>query len=126
MQVLVNLMMNSLHAMPEGGVITVGVDVVERSNYSGASLAPHPGDRLVRIRIRDSGHGISAAALPRVFDPFFTTKEVGQGSGLGLSVSLGLIQRFHGTILADSDGDSWTEFTILIPVPVAPLVGAIQ
>jgi signal transduction histidine kinase len=126
MQVLVNLIMNSLHAMPEGGVITVGVDVVKRSNYSGASLPPHPGDGLVRIRIRDSGHGISAAALPRVFDPFFTTKEVGQGSGLGLSVSLGLIQRFHGTILADSDGESWTEFTILIPVPVAPLVGAIR
>ncbi len=126
MQVLVNLMMNSLHAMPDGGLITVRVDVVRRSSYPGATMDPHPGDGLVRIRIRDSGEGISAGALPRVFDPFFTTKEVGHGSGLGLSVSLGLIQRFHGTILADSDGESWTEFTILVPVPVAPLVGAIE
>lgn len=126
MQVLVNLMMNSLHAMPGGGVVTVSADVVERSSFAGALMDPHPGEGLVRIRVRDTGEGIDRNALNRVFDPFYTTKDVGKGSGLGLSVSMGLIQRLHGTILADSDGESWTEFTILIPVPVAPLVGAIR
>jgi signal transduction histidine kinase len=126
MQVLVNLMMNSLHAMPGGGVVTVSADVVGRSDFSGTLMDPHPGEGLVRIRVRDTGEGIDRNALPRVFDPFYTTKDVGKGSGLGLSVSMGLIQRLHGTILADSDGESWTEFTILIPVPVAPLVGAIR
>ena len=51
-----------------------------------------------------------------MFDPFFTTKAVGKGSGLGLSVSLGLIRGYRGTILVDSDGRTGTQFTVLLPV----------
>jgi two-component system sensor histidine kinase PhcS len=54
--------------------------------------------------------------MSRVFEPFFTTKPAGQGSGLGLSVSHGIVARHGGTILVDSDSQTWTEFTVLIPV----------
>lgn len=117
MQVFVNLVMNAVQAMPEGGALSVTADVVERRAYANlASLPPHAGARLVRTVVRDTGTGIPPEALTRVFDPFFTTKPVGKGSGLGLSVSLGLVRSYRGTILVESDGRSWTEFTILLPV----------
>jgi two-component system NtrC family sensor kinase len=126
MQVLVNFAMNGIHAMPDGGKITIRADVVPRSEYARANLPAHPSEKLVRVRFHDTGTGISKEALRRVFDPFFTTKPVGQGSGLGLSVSLGLVNSFHGTILADSDGRSWTEFTVLLPVPVPQSHSALE
>ena len=116
MQVLVNLLLNALQAMPEGGRLTIGADVVQRRAYPRADLPPHPGPDLVRIVVRDTGTGIPRKDLPKVFDPFFTTKPVGKGSGLGLSVSLGLVRGYRGTILADSDGRSWTELTVLLPL----------
>ena len=72
-------------------------------------------DRLVRVRVRDNGPGVPEESLGKVFDPFFTTKAVGKGSGLGLSVSMGLVRGYRGTMLVESDGASWTEFTILLP-----------
>jgi two-component system cell cycle sensor histidine kinase/response regulator CckA len=120
MQVLVNLVMNAVQAMPEGGELGVECDVVNRSAYGHGTLPPHPSTQFVRTVVRDTGTGIPREALTRVFDPFFTTKPVGKGSGLGLSVSLGLIRSYRGTILVDSDGESWTAFTILLPVPEAP------
>jgi signal transduction histidine kinase len=133
MQVFLNLVLNALHAMegvggdeegaaaagrgrPGGGTIRVEADVVRRADYQSVDLPPHSGDRLVRVRVRDSGPGIPREIISKVFDPFFTTKPVGKGSGLGLSVSLGLVQGYRGTILVDSDGESWTEFTVLLPV----------
>ena len=118
MQVFVNLVMNAVQAMPEGGELSITADVVDRSAYAKMpSLPPHPSTKLVRTVVRDSGTGIPPEALARVFDPFFTTKPVGKGSGLGLSVSLGLVRSYRGTILVDSDGRSWTAFTILLPAP---------
>jgi two-component system NtrC family sensor kinase len=73
------------------------------------------GAQVVRISLRDTGTGIPRENLDRIFDPFFTTKPVGKGSGLGLSVSLGIVRSFGGTILVDSDGESWTEFTVMLP-----------
>ncbi|HET9439999.1 MAG TPA: ATP-binding protein [Longimicrobiales bacterium] len=115
MQVFMNLMLNALQAMPEGGELFVSGNTVERKFYEHLDLPPHSSSQLVRIVVRDTGTGITRQNLPRVFDPFFTTKPVGKGSGLGLSVSLGLVQRYHGTIRVDSDGASWTEFTVLLP-----------
>jgi two-component system NtrC family sensor kinase len=120
MQVLVNLVMNAVQAMPEGGTLTVEADVVDRSTYPSLSLPPHPSTKLVRTVVRDTGSGIPPHALTKVFDPFFTTKPVGKGSGLGLSVSLGLVRSYRGTILADSDGRTWTAFTLLLPVSDTP------
>jgi len=117
MQVFVNLLMNAVHAMPEGGRLTVHAEVIDRAEHLNDDLPPHRGSRLVKTIVRDTGTGIAPESLHKVFDPFFTTKPVGMGSGLGLSVSLGLVRGYRGTILVDSDGHSGTQFTVLLPVP---------
>jgi signal transduction histidine kinase len=121
-QVLVNLLLNAVQAMPAGGRITVRVERVARSEYANVKMPPPKRDWLLRIRVTDTGPGIPRENLGKIFDPFFTTKAVGQGSGLGLSVSHAIIQRHRGVILVDSDGESGTEFTVLLPV-AEPLPG---
>ncbi|MBI4541950.1 MAG: HAMP domain-containing protein [Gemmatimonadetes bacterium] len=120
MQVFVNLILNALQAMPRGGRLRIAADLVQRGAYARLDLPPSPSSTLLRIAVRDSGTGIPRQHLTRIFDPFFTTKPVGQGSGLGLAVSLGLVRGFRGTIVANSDGESWSEFTILLPVHEQP------
>ena len=120
-QVFVNLILNAIQAMPDGGRITIKADATTRDAYPSVKLPPAPRRQLLRIRVRDSGTGISPKSLDKVFDPFFTTKPVGQGSGLGLSVSHAIITRYRGTILATSDGKSGAEFTVLIPVAAKPV-----
>ncbi len=118
MQVFVNLVLNAVHAIPEGGTIAVRSDVIPRKGHERDNLPPHPGTHLVRTVVQDTGTGIPPEALHKVFDPFFTTKPVGKGSGLGLSVSLGIIRSYRGTITVASDGRSGATFTVLLPVPV--------
>jgi two-component system NtrC family sensor kinase len=120
LQVFVNLVMNAIQAMPEGGDLVIEADTVSRSDYIDANLPPHHGHELVRVMFRDTGIGIRPDDLTKVFDPFFTTKPVGQGSGLGLSVSQGIIRGYRGAILVDSDGRTGTVFTVLLPVPELP------
>jgi two-component system NtrC family sensor kinase len=119
MQVFVNLLLNALQAMPGGGELSIEADEVARRSVMHPDLAPN-GETLVRITVRDTGTGITAPDLTRVFDPFFTTKPQGKGSGLGLSVSMGIVRGFGGTIVAESDGASWTEFTLLLPAAEEP------
>ena len=97
-QVLVNLVVNALHAMPDGGTLTLSTR---------DSVDP-PG---ARIDVRDTGHGIAPEHIGRVFDPFFTTKR-SEGTGLGLSVSLGLIERYGGTITVSSTPGEGTCFSV--------------
>ncbi len=73
------------------------------------------GDRLVRIKISDTGCGIKKADLQKIFDPFFTTKPPDKGSGLGLSISLRIIESFNGQIRAESQIGKGSTFTILLP-----------
>lgn len=115
-QVLVNLLLNAVQAMPTGGRVTITADRVARSQYPHVKMPPPQRTSLLRLRVSDTGPGIPREHLTRIFDPFFTTKPVGQGSGLGLSVSHAIIQRHRGVILVDSDGRSGTDFTILLPV----------
>ncbi len=100
-QVLVNLLVNAAHASAAGGRITVST----RNCDGGGGVA---------IRIRDQGVGITAEHLPRIFDPFFTTKRVG-GTGLGLSVSYGLLRRYGGDINVTSEPGKGTTFEVLLP-----------
>ncbi len=82
-------------------------------------LKVHPvtikGDSWVRIEIEDNGVGINPRFQTRIFDPFFTTKPVGQGTGLGLSVSYGIIKDHHGEIHVRSEEKKFTRFIIDLP-----------
>ncbi|MGQ0810490.1 MAG: PAS domain S-box protein [Nitrospiraceae bacterium] len=100
-QVLMNLILNAVQAMKDGGTLKIGTHVIE-----GVCL----------IEIKDTGCGIPSAVLPRIFDPFFTTKREGEGTGLGLSVSLGIMERHGGKILVESEVGKGTTFTLYLPV----------
>jgi two-component system NtrC family sensor kinase len=98
-QVLINLIQNATQAMPNGGQLVI-------------TLAAS-GDR-VTLTVRDTGFGIPSENLRRIFDPFFTTKGE-EGTGLGLSVSYGIIARHHGTIRVESTVGQGTTFIIVLP-----------
>ncbi len=101
-QVFTNLALNAAEAMPDGGVITITTSL--------------DGDgEFVRAEVSDTGMGIPEENLSKIFDPFFTTKEAGAGTGLGLSVTYGIIQRHDGTIEVTSEVGKGTTFTIRLP-----------
>jgi signal transduction histidine kinase len=99
-QIVVNIGLNAIQAMPEGGNLTV---TTKRTPA-----------RFI-IEIQDSGTGIEPAILDKIFDPFFTTKEVGEGTGLGLAVSYSLVTQMEGTIEVQSEPGQGTLFTISLP-----------
>lgn len=109
-QVIHNLVINALHAMPQGGVITIRCE-----NMTIGPKAPLPlkeGD-YVRVSVEDSGIGIPEEHLSRIFDPYFTTKQT--GSGLGLSTSYSIIKRHDGLITVNSRLGTGTIFHIYLP-----------
>ena len=105
-QVLLNLFNNAIEAMPGGGILTISTTLKTDQTDE---------DWLV-IQVRDTGTGIEEDHLAQLFDPFFTTKEVGEGTGLGLSVSYGLIQEHGGRIEVSSQPGKGSEFQIYLPV----------
>ncbi|MBK1832525.1 PAS domain-containing protein [Roseibacillus ishigakijimensis] len=115
-QVLLNLIMNSIHAMEGPGSITIETDIVTLEGVifdagSRQRERPKDGDLRLRILLRDTGPGIPEEVLDKIFDPFFTTKETGKGTGLGLAVSNKIIE-LHGGKLAmrnRSDGAQGAE-----------------
>jgi signal transduction histidine kinase len=104
-QVFMNLLVNAAHALREQGVITI------RTGTSGSGA-----DGWVWIEIGDNGVGIEPANLKRIFEPFFTTKPVGSGTGLGLSLSYGIVNRHGGRIEVASVPGQGTRFTVHLPV----------
>lgn len=100
-QVLINLIHNAVQAMPRKGVLSIRLQQVDSTAY---------------IAVQDTGCGIEPEHLKRIFDPFFTTKPEGEGTGLGLSVSYGIIANHHGKIDVDSVVGEGTTFTIVLPV----------
>ena len=101
-QVFLNLFINAKDAMPQGGEL-----LVKTSHF----------DSVLRVEIMDSGMGISEENLKKIYDPFFTTKELGRGTGLGLSVSYGIIQEHSGKIIVDSAPGKGTRFVLELPAP---------
>jgi PAS domain S-box-containing protein len=113
-QIIINLCNNAQQAMPDGGTLTVGLKEIQFSNK------PENGDEkkvpaYLELSISDTGTGMDNETLEKVFDPFFTTKEVGEGTGLGLSVVHGLIEQMGGMITATSKLGEGSTFTILLP-----------
>jgi len=92
-QLLMNLVINSRDAMPEGGRLTVALERVEinEDRIAGKSgVAPGP---FVCLSVTDSGCGIAPENLSRIFEPFFTTKDIGKGTGLGLATVFGIVEQ---------------------------------
>ena len=108
-QVFMNLCVNALHAMPEGGDLTI--DVTSDA-------------QAVTIRVQDTGVGMSKQTQERIFEPFFTTREAGKGTGLGLSMVYGIIDKMGGTIAVDSELGRGTVFEIALPLQGAPEMAA--
>jgi len=96
-QVVVNLLTNAIHAMPEGGTLTLGT-----RDWEGQGVTLH---------VRDTGHGIREEDLPNLFNPFFTTKKQ-MGTGLGLSISYALVERYGGRITVESAVGQGAEFIV--------------
>ena len=102
-QVFFNLVLNARDAMPRGGWLT---------------LATHADDDTVVVEVKDTGHGIRKEHIRRIYDPFFTTKGIGRGTGLGLSVSYGIVQELGGGIFVDSTPGQGTRFQVALPALV--------
>lgn len=111
-QVLTNLIVNGLQAMPRGGEVQV---LLDQTQFAPAAEGT-PAGEYFRIRVIDRGEGISPEDLPQIFEPFFTTKAQGQGTGLGLSISHGIVHEHGGWIDAHSTPGEGSEFIVYLPV----------
>ncbi|HTG02334.1 MAG TPA: ATP-binding protein [Nitrospirota bacterium] len=115
-QVFINIILNALDAMPDGGTLTIATRRAAQAD------APEH----IEITFADTGTGIAREDLEKIFDPFYTTKEAGKGTGLGLSLSYEIVRRFNGEILVRSEVGSGTVFTINLPVERARAAGGAQ
>jgi two-component system NtrC family sensor kinase len=102
-QALMNIILNSLEAMPKGGKLKV------RSGYDQR-------EETIKIEITDTGHGIPEENLPRLFEPFFSSKPEGMGTGLGLSIVYEVIDEHNGSIEVESEVDKGTTFIVKLPI----------
>jgi len=100
--VFTNIMKNAIQAMPNGGKLSVNARMLSQ--------------RLFEVKFSDTGIGIPDEIRERIFEPFFTTKELGQGVGLGLSISQEIAKRYDGSIDVESEPDRGTTFTLRLPI----------
>jgi PAS domain S-box-containing protein len=116
-QVMMNLCTNAAHAMREnGGLLKIELSDVELQKDF---LEQHPylsAGTFLKLRVRDTGHGMEKKITDRIFDPFFTTKERGEGTGMGLAVVLGIVKSHGGTITVESSIDQGSSFDVYLPV----------
>jgi two-component system cell cycle sensor histidine kinase/response regulator CckA len=114
-QLLMNLCLNARDAMPDGGQLILEADnVVVGHDYLRLHLEARAGE-FVRLRVRDTGHGIPAEIRQRIFEPFFTTKETGKGTGLGLAMVFGIVKQHRGWIDCESTVRHGTCFDVYLP-----------
>ena len=105
-QVFINILLNSVEAMKDGGIITITVEEI-KDDFN---------QRYVQIVFADTGCGISEDKIEKVFDPFFTTKDDFGNTGLGLSITKGIISKHHGTIGIESEVEKGTRVIIRLPI----------
>jgi PAS domain S-box-containing protein len=122
-QLLLDLVVNARDAMPGGGTLTIATDdlVIDGGltrDWPGVEPGPY-----VRVRVSDTGVGMSPEVLEHAFEPFFSTKQNGMGSGLGLATVYGIVTHADGHVRIDSQVGQGTTFTILLPATDEPLAG---
>lgn len=123
-QVLLNLAVNARDAMlteahgshGRGGTLSIDSALVHVAPDDAARLSGMSSGPAVRLRVKDSGHGMDDMTRARAFEPFFTTKAVGSGTGLGLATVVGIVQQFGGAITVDSEAGRGTVFNLYFPV----------
>jgi PAS domain S-box-containing protein len=115
-QVAMNLCTNAIHAMERGGVLGVSLECIELNEPRTLSRGSLRSGAHLRLTVSDTGAGIPPAVLERIFDPFFTTKDVGEGTGLGLSLVDGIVSDLGGAIDVSSKAGEGTSFEIWLPV----------
>src|SRR6185503_18036594 len=112
-QVLLDLAVNAREAMPDGGTLTIATDNVVvpggHTGWPGVEGGPY-----VRVRVSDTGMGMTPEVIEHAFEPFFSTKQNGLGSGLGLATVYGIVTHSGGHIHVESDVGKGTTFSILI------------
>jgi hypothetical protein len=123
-QVVMNLVVNARDAMPAGGDLAIEIEPVDISapGIETKGTASHHGiapGRYVCLRVRDTGHGMSASTRSRIFDPFFTTKERGKGTGLGLAIVARTIDNLGGTVWVQRAREGGAAFVFLLPLAPA-------
>jgi len=122
-QVIVNLCTNAEYAMREtGGILKITLEDVEVTEglarmISGLQLGPH-----VRLKVKDTGSGMTPEVLERIFDPFFTTKPIGEGSGMGMAVVHGIVTGHGGAIVVDSVLNKGTKVEVYLPTVPTPVL----
>jgi signal transduction histidine kinase len=113
-QVFLNLFLNARDAMPHGGLLEIA------SRVSRETDTEFLAGRYVLIQVRDTGSGIPEEEMPRIFEPFYSTKSESKGTGLGLWVSMGIIQNHGGQIKVRSRPGRGTTFTVALPLDELP------
>jgi len=108
-QVLSNLVVNAIHACQSGGKVDIACGTET------ASAAGRAGAKRAYLRVTDDGHGMDESTKARIFEPFFTTKDIGQGTGLGLSVAHGIVLENGGSISVTSQPGQGSSFSVLLP-----------
>ena len=116
-QVIMNICTNAGHAMrDDGGVLTIKLTDVTLAAENIVDIPELTPGRYLELRISDTGHGIPEEILDRIFNPFFTTKKTGEGTGMGLSVALGIVSSYKGAITVTSEPGKGSTFIVYLPV----------
>jgi signal transduction histidine kinase/CheY-like chemotaxis protein len=100
-QIMVSLCVNAAHAMPNGGILKINLDNCKKSKFASTSESEND-NSLVCLSVQDNGCGMNENTKSRIFDPFYTTKDAQSGTGLGLSMVLGIVEQHGGTIEVES------------------------
>src|SRR6185295_3381982 len=112
-QVLTNLVVNAIQAIGQRGTVEISASTVEQipPRYVGGGA-----ETWMAIAVRDTGRGMDETTRERIFEPFYTTKQVGEGTGLGLSVSWGIVREHGGWIDVQSELNKGSTFTVYLPM----------
>jgi PAS domain S-box-containing protein len=115
-QVLMNLATNARDAMPGGGALIIGTEVVTVDEDTAVRYGLEGSGSYALLSVSDTGSGMDETTRSRIFEPFFTTKAMGRGTGLGLAIVYGIIKQHHGHIMVSSEPNKGSTFTIYLPL----------